>query len=175
MMKFETARFGEIEFPEEDLIFFPEGIPGFPNEKRYLLLEDEVEDSPFRWLQSVDSPSLGFIVLDATLLDSNYSYEIDRDSARVLETDNTTECAVISIVNIPHGHPEETTVNLKAPLVINIEKRLGIQIIQCAQTYSISTPLFTQHDRAVGPEKEIASDSETEWDGIAVQDSGEIS
>lgn len=45
-MKIESTRFGELEVAEEQIINFPHGIPGFPDEKTfaYILQDDE---SPF--------------------------------------------------------------------------------------------------------------------------------
>lgn len=141
-MKFKTSRFGEIEFPEEVIMTFPEGVLGFPNDRRYILLEHDAEGSPFKWLQSLDSPDLAFIIVDPLFITPRYKLEIDVDTARLIGTDNQEACAVMSIVNVPHEAPIRMTANLKAPLVVNVETRAGRQVIMGSNVHGISTPIF---------------------------------
>ncbi|HOE96383.1 MAG TPA: flagellar assembly protein FliW [Candidatus Sumerlaeota bacterium] len=143
-MRFHTTRFGEIEFPEEVVMTFPEGILGFPDEQRYILLEHDTDGSPFKWLQSVENPALAFIIVDPLFIDAGYHLEIDLDTARMIGTDAVEGCAIMSIVNVPHDAPIRMTANLKAPLIVNVENRHGRQIVLGNNAYSLSTPIF-QH------------------------------
>lgn len=141
-MKIQTIRFGEIEFPDEVLLRFPEGILGFPNDQHYVLLEHDVEESPFKWLQSAESPELAFIVLDPLLIASNYPVMLDVDTARMIGAKDVSQCAYMSIVNVPASDPCRMSVNLKAPLVVNSQNRTGRQVILGTQTFSINEPVF---------------------------------
>src|SRR6185295_7181281 len=85
-IRFRTARFGEIEFAEDVIITFPDGVLGFPGDRRYLLLEHDAEGSPFKWLQSLDNPDLAFIVVDPAIVDTNYGFDLDVDLARIIGT-----------------------------------------------------------------------------------------
>ena len=143
-MNLQTTRFGEIECPEEIIMAFPDGVLGFPDDRRFILLEHDHEGSHFKWLQSVDSPGLAFIVIDPLSLDETYRCEIDVDTARCIGTDSPAECALMCIVNIPRDEPIAMTVNLKAPLVVNVENRVGRQVILSSNVYAIGTPLFSQ-------------------------------
>lgn len=158
-MKYNTTRFGEIEFPEEVIMTFPEGMLGFETSRRYILLEHDTEGSPFKWLQSIDDPNLAFIVIDPMVVDSNYRFEIDVDTQRMIGTDQPTECAVMSIVNVNRNSKVQVSVNLKAPLVVNVENRIGRQIILGTNVYAISTPLIEQekHDAETALEQRAAS------------------
>lgn len=141
-MKIQSSRFGEIEYPEEVLIRFPEGILGFPGDSRYLLLEHDHENSPFKWLQSASTPDLAFIVIDPLLIVAEYPLMIDCDTAGFIGTSDPANCACMSIVNVPAADPIKMTANLKAPLLVNTEKRLGRQIILGSQAFSVSEPIF---------------------------------
>lgn len=141
-MKFRTARFGEIEYPEEVVLTFPEGVLGFPNETQYILLEHTSEGSPFKWLQSLENPELAFIVVDPFYLEPRFQFEIDLDTERMIGTADSGACAVMAIVNVPRDTPIHMTANLKAPLLVNVENRLGRQVVLGSQAYSISTPVF---------------------------------
>ena len=48
---------------DEKIINMPDGIPGFRQQKRYVLLEKK-ETSPFYLFQCVDDPNLAFVVMD---------------------------------------------------------------------------------------------------------------
>lgn len=141
-MKFRTTRFGEIEYPGEVIMTFPEGVLGFPAQRRYILLEHNAEGSPFKWLQSLDDPDLAFIVVEPFFLDPRYQFEIDLDTERTIGTVSAADCAVMCIVNVPQNHPIRMTANLKAPLLVNVETRLGRQVILGSQAYAISMPVF---------------------------------
>ncbi|MDR2387369.1 MAG: hypothetical protein LBE80_07290, partial [Deltaproteobacteria bacterium] len=52
-LKISTARFGDMEFPEESVISVLGGIIGFPTLVRYVLIQRPT-DAPFYWLQSLD-------------------------------------------------------------------------------------------------------------------------
>jgi flagellar assembly factor FliW len=143
-MKFKTTRFGEIEFPGEVVMTFPDGVLGFPAANRYILLEHDAEGSPFKWLQSIDDPALAFIVIDPLTINPRYLFEIDVDTARIIGQSKPDQCAVMSIVNVPHDNPLRMSANLKAPLVVNVETRVGRQIILGSQAYSINTPIFAE-------------------------------
>lgn len=141
-MKIQTTRFGEIDFPQEALLHFPEGVLGFPEDRDYLLLEHDRDNSPFKWLQSAQSPELAFIVVDPLLIVDRYPIMIDCDTARMIQVRDAAETAAMAILNIPQGDAIRMTANLKAPLLVNPEMRLGRQIIIGSQTFSVSEPVF---------------------------------
>lgn len=141
-MKFRTTRFGEIDFSEEVIMRFPEGVLGFPESQRYVLLEHSAEGSPFRWLQSLDNPDLAFIVIDPFQVAPAYRFEIDVDTERIIGTSEPASCALMAIANIPHDAPLSMTANLKAPLMVNVENRRGRQVILSSNIYPINTPVF---------------------------------
>jgi flagellar assembly factor FliW len=150
-VKFKTTRFGEIEFPEEVVMTYPEGILGFPNADRYILLEHDAQGSPFKWLQSLDEADLAFIVVDPVFVEPRYQFEIDLDTERMIACADPSACAVMCIVNVPRSQPVQMTANLKAPLVVNVETRVGRQVVLSSQAYSISTPVFSPACRTEEP------------------------
>ncbi len=143
-MKFTTTRFGEIECDEDVVMHFHDGLLGFPGACRYILLEHDADGSPFRWLQSLDDPELAFIVIDPLLVEPRYQYEIDRDTATLIGTDDPGRCAALAIIRVPRQAPVQMSVNLKAPLVINAENRRGRQLVLGSSVYAINTPLFPE-------------------------------
>lgn len=141
-MKFRTSRFGEIEFTDDVVMLFPEGVLGFPESRRYILLEHDADGSPFKWLQSLDNPDLAFIVLDPYQIVSDYRFEIDMDTERIIGTDLPSCCALMAISTIPYNEPLKMTANLKAPLVVNVQTRRGRQVVLSTNYYQINAPVF---------------------------------
>ncbi|MCL4515588.1 MAG: flagellar assembly protein FliW [Firmicutes bacterium] len=134
-MKVVSSRFGTYEIPEEKIIAFPEGILGFEDEKRYVILEDGA-DSPFKWLHAVDDPDLAFIIIDPRLFYPSYEIVLSKDDGEKLSLQNPEDAVVYVIVVIPED-PSQMTANLQAPLVINSQNRIGRQVVLSDNRYSL--------------------------------------
>lgn len=139
-MLLETTRFGTIEVDEARLVSFQEGLPGFPQARRFALLEHSPQ-SPFHWLQSVEDGSLAFVVMDPMLLDSDYLKAIPQDALAELGLEEASQAAVLVIVNIQRAN-RTITANLLAPLVINPQNRSGKQVILLGSGYEIRQPIL---------------------------------
>lgn len=66
---FTSARFGDISVPESSVITLPHGMTGFPDRRRFVLLD---YIAPFSWLHSVEDPNLAFVVMDGGELGPSY-------------------------------------------------------------------------------------------------------
>lgn len=128
-MKLETAHFGVIEIDDTDFIDFPEGIPGFENSRKFALIGHNSNESPFFWLQSIDEPSTCFVVTDPFMIYDGYGVDIDSDDEALLEITDVNSVMMLAIVVIPDDM-KDARVNLKAPILINVDKKLGKQVIQ---------------------------------------------
>lgn len=126
-MKVNTSRFGEIEINENDLIQMPEGLIGFPELVKFVLLDHD-KDSPFKWLQSIDDPEMAFVVISPLTFRPDYMVEVTEDEVSALKLNNSDNAVISVIVTIPMD-PKKMSANLKAPLIFNLNNRLGKQII----------------------------------------------
>ena len=140
---FETTNFGEIEYQENAVVHFPEGVPSFGSERQFLLLH-RPESAPVVFLQSLTRPDLTFITLPVDAIEPDYCLQLSRRDRGVLGLEeseppraDTTLC--LAIVTIPEA--EAPTVNLLAPIVIHVSKNLGLQVIQADSDYSHRHPL----------------------------------
>lgn len=127
-MLIETRVFGQIEIEEKEIITFPEGIPGFEDVREYVLLKKEKEENPFFWLQSVRESFPAFIVADPWLILPDYSPEMDDTLLKSIEISDKEQLLCLVILVVPED-VKKIRANLKAPVVINKEKKLGKQII----------------------------------------------
>jgi len=140
-----TTRFGPLEIQDEQIIHIPNGIIGFPGERKYILLEQK-KGSPFLWLQSVDNGALAFVLIDPLLFKPDYKVEIGPEDAEDLGLKNGGETAqIMAIVNILNrsqdGKPTAMTANLLGPIVINPQKRLAKQVVNYDGQYSHRHPI----------------------------------
>ena len=140
-MKIETSRFGSLDLLEDKIIHVPSGLFGFPGSKRYTLLEHK-KGSPFLWLQSVDNGSLAFVLIDPLLVTPDYEVQMSPQDMKELEiTDAPDGIQTLVIVNIVPGEKVELTANLLGPIVINVRKKVGKQIILSDSRYSLRHPI----------------------------------
>jgi flagellar assembly factor FliW len=140
-MKLETAHFGVIEIDEADFIDFPEGIPGFENSKKYALIGHNSDESSFFWLQSIDKPELCFVVTDPFMIYDGYGVDIDSEDEALLQITDENTIMTLAIVVIAEDIMASRA-NLKAPVLINVDKKLGKQVIQKSDNLPIRYYLY---------------------------------
>ncbi|MDF2683784.1 MAG: fliW [Brevibacillus sp.] len=121
-------------------LFFEDGIPGFSHLQFFQLMQEE--ESPFFLIQSTEEPGVGFWSIDPFSFFSEYKFELSEVAKEALRVEDQSQLAVFSIVTIRGNN--QATVNLKAPIVVNLANRMGRQVILQNDTYSIRQPLFEQ-------------------------------
>lgn len=140
-MKINTTRFGEIEVADESVFQMESPILGYDDEKHYVIIEHK-ENSNFRWLQSIKTPDLAFVVTIAGLFGIDYSFELPDETQESLEITDADDILALNIVVIPHENPRSSTINLLAPLIFNIKNKKGAQVILSGTNFRIDYPLF---------------------------------
>ncbi|MCR4314996.1 MAG: flagellar assembly protein FliW [Planctomycetes bacterium] len=127
LIRVTTSRFGEVEIDENTIYEFPEGILGFPGARRYFLLENP-SGGPFLWLHAVDSPHLAFIVCDPLTFKPNYKVPVKSEDLENIQLTDIGKAVVLVILVVPED-PRKMTANLQGPVVLNVEMRLGKQLV----------------------------------------------
>ncbi|WP_165861437.1 flagellar assembly protein FliW [Paenibacillus paeoniae] len=138
-MQLQTTRFGVIDYSEEDIYYFEQGIPGFKEEQSYLLIT--VEESPFMCLQSTTIENISFIVTSPFDFFKQYEFTLPQNIQEELKLTNETDVKIVNIVNI-RDVLSAATINLGAPIVLNTRERLAVQYILPDGQYAIHQPLF---------------------------------
>ena len=139
-MIIKTTRFGEIDIEESKVIYFPEGLIGFPEDKKFFVIEHK-PNSPFMWLQSLTTPELAFVVINPYQVFPGYLKEISREEEDMLKPGDNDTVIIVAIVTIPNGRITESTVNLMGPVVIAPKEKIGKQVILANSGYSHRHPL----------------------------------
>ncbi len=140
-MKLETLKFGLIEIDDNLIFNFLEPILGYEHLKKYVLVDYDT-DSPFKWLQSIEDMSVSFPVTVPALFGIDYVFTVPESYAKMLELTTIEDVLTLNIVNIPKGLPEQATVNLLGPIVINVNNKNAIQMILQDSDYSVRQKLF---------------------------------
>ncbi len=149
----ELPRFGECTYAENEIIEFPWGLPGFPNLRRWLALSVETQPN-FVWLQSLDDLKVALPATDPFALFENYDPKLPPYAAAALEIEHPGDFTVLGVVIVSEG-AEEMSINLLAPVVINLRTRRGRQIMLENSGYSVREPIPRKADGA--PEAAPAS------------------
>lgn len=128
----------EQQIKEGVVVDFPWGLPGLEYEQ-YLLISFNAE-SPFYFLQSVEEPQVGILLINPFVIDKNYEFELEQETAKMLKLSQENQVTVFCTVNTNKGL-ESATVNRLAPIVINTKEHIAKQIVLTDQRYSIREPL----------------------------------
>ena len=130
-MKADTRLFGEIDIEEEKIITLENGMIGLPEFQKFALIFDEekgMKSSSIMWLQSMDDPQTAFPVMQPNTVKPDYNPTVNDEVLSPLgelKEENTYVLVTLTAAS----DVKETSVNLKAPIVINTDTRKGCQII----------------------------------------------
>ena len=100
-MILQTKYFGEIDAKEEEIISFKNGLLGFEDIDRYVLIDNEEEGSPFKWLQGVNGSKPAFVIIDPFAVKNNYEINLSDEVLKELDIKDAGEVVVYSIVVVP--------------------------------------------------------------------------
>jgi flagellar assembly factor FliW len=126
-MKITTVQFGEIEFDENLIVRFQNGLFGFENLKEFVFIK--TDDELFYWLNSIEQPEISFPLIGIRVIDEDYP-----------EVENHEAFGIVTL----NKDPLSITVNLKAPVYINQDNSSGFQKILDAEKYSLHYKLFVE-------------------------------
>jgi flagellar assembly factor FliW len=139
-MLIHTVSFGDLEIPEDKVINFKEGLPGFPQTHQFAVLELE-NLKPFQYLQALEGSPIALLIINPFLIDPDYRFQLSSVEMEELKGSPDQNLTVYSIAYFPEN-PKAATINLLAPIVINEKERCGKQIILHDTRYSIRHPLI---------------------------------
>jgi flagellar assembly factor FliW len=137
----ESQALGRLTVSTDRIITFASGLPGFPEARRFVLLNNHLEP-PFYCLHAVDDPSLAFVVTDPAVLVPDYHPKNGASTLKELQVSSAEDLRALVTLTIPPGRPGEMTANLMSPLLINPEQGLGKQVVIEKPSYSHQHPVI---------------------------------
>ncbi|MBQ9403470.1 MAG: flagellar assembly protein FliW [Synergistaceae bacterium] len=144
-MIIKTARFGEVSYNEEDVLFFPRGIPAFESNHKWILAGSD--DSAIKWLQNIEDGDLALPVTSPDAVRPDYNARIPEDELKLVGSVNPADLALLIVVSIPRSAPWNMTANLRAPILINLKTRKAVQVIALNEEYPIRHIIFPEDVR----------------------------
>lgn len=140
---------------KESIYNFPQGIPGFEDNRKFRFIEEE--DAPLAQLISVEDEGIGFILMRPRVIFPDYKVDVDAENEEVLnlhsikhetrgsndltDGEDLGQIEVWAIVTLNQKDMKQATLNLKAPLLLNTELKLGVQLIFTDEQFSAKHPL----------------------------------
>jgi flagellar assembly factor FliW len=145
-LNIKTSRFGTITIEEEKIITMPFGMLGFPDVKRFVILQHK-ENSPFFWYQSVDDPTLAFVIMSPFLFKPDYTVDLENVLKEMSwsEEEKQENLELYVVVNIPKGAPNKMTANLIGPILINNKIYQAVQMVISDSHYTHKFPLVKEN------------------------------
>ncbi|MBH0205991.1 MAG: flagellar assembly protein FliW [Nitrospira sp.] len=135
-----SSRFGALDIDDDSVLTFPSGLLGFPESRRYVMLDHDTE-APFKWLQSLDDPAVAFVIIDPDLLLTDYHIGVSGDVLAELQGNEESDLATAVILTIPSEDPGRMTANLRGPLLMNQRTKLCKQLV-LSDEFPTRHPLF---------------------------------
>lgn len=142
-MTITTKVFGEVTIDDNKIIHFEKGIVGFPDLTDFALIYDEERgnSSGIRWMQSLQEPAFAMPVMDPLLVKEDYNPIVDDEVLKPIGKFEIEELLVLVTVTVPKDL-KLMSINLKAPLVINVTERKACQIILDSDEYKVKYPIY---------------------------------
>ena len=140
MVNLSTNDFGNLSIEKENIITFEQGLLGFEELKQFAIIDLE-ECLPFEWLVSVEDPIVAFPILNPTLFFSDYKPSLSKDDLISLNIKKEKDVEMFCIVTLDKK-PENVTLNLKGPILINMKNKMGKQVVLAEDYYSLNQLLI---------------------------------
>lgn len=142
-MTIETRVFGEVTIDPAKVIHFENGIIGFPDLQDFALIHDaeKGDNAGIRWMQSIQEPAFAMPVMDPLVVSPKYNPQVDDNLLKPLGNLDNDELLVLVTVTVPKDLTL-MSVNLKAPIVINVAERRACQIILDSDEYKVKFPIY---------------------------------
>lgn len=125
LMKIHTSRFGNVDIQPDDILFFRNGMLGFEECQHWVILADAGNRS-VAWLQSLQDPSVALPVVSPRRFVPDYQVRLDPADIEMLHITSLNQAYVLAVVS---RDSDVLTLNLRAPVIINLDRRLGNQVV----------------------------------------------
>lgn len=133
------TRFGETAYNPEKLINFPNGILGMPGQTNFAVAEMPIEKlNKFQVLQSMVEDDISFAVLPLDIINEDSIDKEDLEEVRAILEFGQNDMLVLLIAAVQRStEGNKLTVNMRAPLFIDVEKNAGYQIVLANSKYKV--------------------------------------
>ncbi len=129
--------FGPFTADESSIVGFPEGLPGFEECRRFVVLAASHLE-PLQCLHAVDGPPASFLAIDPRRALGRYRCALTARDAGRLQVADPADLLWLALLAVDG---DRITANLRAPVVINPARMVGYQVIPVNTLYPLKHPL----------------------------------
>lgn len=122
------------------MLTFVQPLLGFPDQTEYELVRID-EDGPLSRLQAAHSERAQFLVVPAASFFPSYAPTVGDDVVADLRIESAADVLVLLIVHAAETLAD-TTVNLRAPVLVNTVNRRAAQVILEDADLAVAAPLI---------------------------------
>ncbi|HDG62085.1 MAG: flagellar assembly protein FliW [Thermotoga sp. 4484_232] len=145
-MIFKT-KLGEMDLSEKEIITFEEGIPGFDHLRKFAIVS-VARTEPIKWLVSLEDKDVALPIIDPWIVRLDYHVDIPEKDVQDLGIEKNEDVSVWCVVVIPKDKPDDATINLLAPIVVNMKNGKAKQIIMETDEYTIKHRIKDELERS---------------------------
>jgi flagellar assembly factor FliW len=128
---------GSFLVEEASVIHFADGLPGFEQTRRFVLLSSP-ELAPLHLLHHVDGPPASFLAVDPRVVLPGYRTALGAADRARLGAGDDGALLWLALVTMGEQGP---SVNLRAPIVVNPGTMIGCQVMPHNSLYPLRHPL----------------------------------
>lgn len=151
-MNIQTKYIGDITIDPNNIINFENGLPGFNDEKKFVLLPiPGTSPGAFQTLQSTKTAELAFVVTNPYQMYQDYEFRLDQPTIDQLRIESEEDLLILTIVTLTTPF-EKSTINLKAPIIVNLKQQQGKQYILNNYSFPTKAPLIQEEFKQSGGE-----------------------
>jgi len=133
--------FGTFDVAEEDVVQFADGLPGFEQCRRFVMLTSP-SIAPLHCLHAIDGPAASFLAVDPRLVLPAYRCLLAEPDRVKLQARPDVPLLWLALVTVDEG--QGASVNLRAPIVVNPARMIGFQVMPHDSLYPLRHPLVAE-------------------------------
>ena len=127
-MDINAKYFGQVSYEKNEAIHIINGLIGFEAYTEYLPIPFHEDSDSLISLQSLEDETLSFILMNPFGIFPDYAPTLSIQDLRELGADSAEDISYY-VISVIRDSVAESTVNLKAPLVVNALNRKAKQVI----------------------------------------------
>jgi flagellar assembly factor FliW len=139
----DTNRFGKVNYKKSEIVWMVRSLLGFEEYKRFLIISINGQE-PFKWFQSLEEPTLAFLMIDPLFFKPDYIVEVNPKDIALLGAEDIRDISVFTFVTVPNGQPDRMSANLQGPIVINNKNMFAAQLVLGESNYDTRHSIFKE-------------------------------
>ena len=138
-MEISTKYFSNIQYNDDEVIYFKNGLFGFEEFKKYLLIRFDNSSNSLICLQSIEQENIAFVMINPYTFISDYKLSLSDNDREELELVQDGDILVYNIC-VLNDDILKSTANLRCPIIVNCNTRNAKQFILEDSCYEFKYP-----------------------------------